>query len=763
MPIEVEPTRGGRLLRGIEVTGGERRQSQPGIAEPRIEPTERRRRLHRRLGQLHGRHRIPLPRLHDRLHEQRRGAPQRVARGLGLRCHALQLRDGSRDVVDQALSGAERPPAGARVEAVADGVGEVASLLRDGLRPDCVADDDGPEGPQPEDLAQSPGIADRAGKVHSLVQVGRGDLGVVHRDAAACGQCPKQERGVVDPACDDQGFACLVHAIGCARVHLEEGVLGDRPRPHGCRDIAAVVAVREHRVEPGHALLNSPTGQPDRLQRRRQPRRQLDLRVLATPGESGPQVVQFGFDPFDALLVVVAGGRVESRGERRVVIAVPAAHRIALTRLTEPLLRVLPDRLQHSVTRSATDVLGEHQRLVDQQGEEVENLMTFDVATGCRRRGIEIESGHEHREPREQHAFRLGQQRMRPVHRRAQRLLSPHRRACPARQQPEAIVQPVPDLGQGEHPHTRGSQFDCQRDAVEPPTDVDHDGAILLGEMEIGPDPTGALGEQFHRLVAERQRRYPPDHLARNADRFPTGRQQRRRRAARLHRDHQFRARVEQMLAVVQHQQHATAADELQQRGHRGPAWMVRQAQRADHRDGHQRGVGERRQVDEPRTVVEVLGELRRQLDGKPRLANPARARQRHQAVLGQQTGHIGPVGVAAHETGELHGKMLCSNHFPSTQGWEIGADVGVAQLHHSLPTWQVAQLVAAEVRQPGVGGQPVQHHVLRGSRQHGLPAMRQVAQARGPVDRGADVVPVVAQLHLPGVYADAQPDRGQR
>ena len=40
---------------------------------------------------------------------------------------------------------------------------------------------------------------------------------------------------------------------------------------------------------------------------------------------------------------------------------------------------------------------------------------------------------------------------------------------------------------------------------------------------------------------------------------------------------------------------------------------------------------------------------------------------------------------------------------------------------------------------------------------------MRQIAQPRRPVDRRAGVVALIAQLHLAGMYADAQPDRSQR
>ena len=67
------------------------------------------------------------------------------------------------------------------------------------------------------------------------------------------------------------------------------------------------------------------------------------------------------------------------------------------------------------------------------------------------------------------------------------------------------------------------------------------------------------------------------------------------------------------------------------------------------------------------------------------------------------------------------------------------------------------------KVGQPRVGRQPVDNQISGGARQHGLAAVRQIAQVCGPVDGRTDVVALVAQPHLPGMHADTQPDRGQR
>ena len=70
---------------------------------------------------------------------------------------------------------------------------------------------------------------------------------------------------------------------------------------------------------------------------------------------------------------------------------------------------------------------------------------------------------------------------------------------------------------------------------------------------------------------------------------------------------------------------------------------------------------------------------------------------------------------------------------------------------------------MGAKIGQPGACREPVDDHVLGRARQHGLPAMGQIAQPRGAVDGRAGVVVLIAQLHLPGMHPDAQPDRCQR
>jgi pantothenate kinase-related protein Tda10 len=79
----------------------------------------------------------------------------------------------------------------------------------------------------------------------------------------------------------------------------------------------------------------------------------------------GAQIVDLNLGLLDKLLIITARWRVEQTRQPRVVIAVPGTHGVGLAGLAQLFQRVLAHRLQQPVTRSASAVLGDHQRLVD--------------------------------------------------------------------------------------------------------------------------------------------------------------------------------------------------------------------------------------------------------------------------------------------------------------------------------------------------------------------------------------------------------------
>lgn len=174
-----------------------------------------------------------------------------------------------------------------------------------------------------------------------------------------------------------------------------------------------------------------------------------DLAILAAPRERRAQIVHLDCGALDPTLITGASGLVEQGGHCGVVVAVARADGVGLTGLAELFQRILANRLQHPVPGPEFAVFRRDERFVDEQRELVENLVALDVAVTTNRLcRIEIETAVECCCPAKQDAFRLGQQRVRPVDRRPQRLLAADGGARAARQQTETVVQAVEDLRQ---------------------------------------------------------------------------------------------------------------------------------------------------------------------------------------------------------------------------------------------------------------------------------------------------------------------------
>jgi hypothetical protein len=89
------------------------------------------------------------------------------------------------------------------------------------------------------------------------------------------------------------------------------------------------------------------------------------------------------------------------------------------------------------------------------------------------------------------------------------------------------------------------------------------------------------------------------------------------------------------------------------------PPGPVRQTKRTCCRDPHERGVGDRRQVDVPDAIAELGCYLGRDLYRQSGLANAARTGQGNQPVIAEQTSRVGHLRCAADEARQLRRKML--------------------------------------------------------------------------------------------------------
>ncbi|CKP18552.1 Uncharacterised protein [Mycobacterium tuberculosis] len=295
-------------------------------------------------------------------------------------------------------------------------------------------------------------------------------------------------------------------------------------------------------------------------------------------------------------------------------------------------------------------------------------------------------------------------------------------------------MQAVDDFGQRQGTHPRRCKFDRQRNAVESVADLGHQGEVVGSDLEFGPRLTSAVGEQLDRLAVP-QRGNPPNLLTGHRDRFPAGRQYPQRWARPEQRDDQSRAPVEQVLAVVQHYQHAPVADTPHNGVHRRAARLIRQPQNPRRRDRHQRRVGDRRQVDIPNPVRITVGNGARDLCRQACLSDPADTGKGDPPFDVQQPTDLRHFVDAPHQPSELGRKTVRTNDFPGPQRRERVVQIRVTQLHHPFRSGQVVPPVGTEVVQPRVLGQQVSNQIAGSSRQHGLAPVGQLAQPGGAVD----------------------------
>ena len=239
------------------------------------------------------------------------------------------------------------------------------------------------------------------------------------------------------------------------------------------------------------------------------------------------------------------------------------------------------------------------------------------------------------------------QQVVGPVDQRAQRLLPLLQHACAAGQDLVAVLQPRVDVGHRQRPHARGRQFERQRNAFEPRDQFGHGWRLRRVERERRLVLLRARDEQPHRgrlrhvgdagaARRQRQRMHRIALLAGHVQRLAAGREQAHVRRRAQDGVRQFGRGLDQVLAVVEDDQHAprlqVRADRLQQRA----VGLRLHAHHLCRLGDHVRVVAQRRQVEEPDAVRKLVHQFRGDLQRQPGLAEAAHAEQRQQARLVQ-------------------------------------------------------------------------------------------------------------------------------
>jgi hypothetical protein len=409
---------------------------------------------------------------------------------------------------------------------------------------------------------------------------------------------------------------------------------------------------------------------PEGPQRPRQTGGEVDVAVLERAPERRLQVVVFPLQPDEPAALIGAGEMwLRLLRQRHEALHLPVLEELVLTGLLQALAGVQPYRLEEEATCRAVLLLHDHQRLVHQCRQQVEDLGGCDeIVRADGLRGIDGEPAGEDREPLQEALLRLGEQLIAPVQRRTQGAVARQRRTAAAAEQTEDVVQAPRDLLGGYHPDAGGGQLDRQRDAVEPAADLRDRGAVRLAEAEGGEHGARAVDEELHRLaggqplrgellrvVGERERGHQPGRLARNAERLAAARQQREARAAPQQRIGERGAGVDQVLAVVEHEQKRARLEVLGERLLGITAGLLAQAELLGDLGGQERRVGERGELDPFDPVRVIARDARGDLQREARLAASARAGQGEQARAAEQPAHRGDLALTADEAGELH------------------------------------------------------------------------------------------------------------
>ncbi len=480
-----------------------------------------------------------------------------------------------------------------------------------------------------------------------------------------------------------------------------------------------------HRRQPGGRRAVLAAHRPIPRQGGAQPDR--GVRVTGVDGEAqrGQQVVPLGGQPGDPPhLLGPAQVRLRLFGESQEARRVRPPDVLGGAVLGEPLLAVLPERLQHSIAGlGAGNRL--QQRLVGQGREQVGHLLRRHVRAGADPLGrVRADAAGEDRQPVGQPALGRLQQVPAPRDDGPQRPVPGQRGAAAAGEQPEPVVQPVGDLLDRHRPHPGRGQLDGQRQPVQPAADLHHgtDGYLVDGEPR--PHGRGPVGEQPDRRVLQgplrrrasrrqAERRDRGQCLAGDAERLPAGGQHPQVRTAGEQLPGRVRGRLDQVLAVVEQDQGPAAGEQVDQpaesvprRRHIGLRSGGRQADAGQHRLWHLVAAGGRGQLGQPDPVREAVEQPDSDLAGEPGLARATRAHQRDEPVPVEQVHDGGDVGIPADKAGEL-GRHVGAGTAPGGRRGQgrIGAqhrEVDLLQLGRGID----AELVGQPAADVLVGGQ---------------------------------------------------------
>ena len=159
----------------------------------------------------------------------------------------------------------------------------------------------------------------------------------------------------------------------------------------------------------------------------------------------------------------------------------------------------MPDRIQHPIAIALR--ISHDQRLLDQADHQVQNVVLRDLLSRADGFGGSARPATgESCQPGEQPLLHVVEQVIAPVDGGPERLVPRQHVAAAAGQQAKALIEQRHDLVDRQHRDARCSQFQRQRNAVEPHANLGHRSGALLLQVEVCPVLTDALDEQPHSI-----------------------------------------------------------------------------------------------------------------------------------------------------------------------------------------------------------------------------------------------------------------------
>ncbi len=230
-------------------------------------------------------------------------------------------------------------------------------------------------------------------------------------------------------------------------------------------------------------------------------------------------------------------------------------------------------------------------------------------------------------------------------------------------EQTDLIVEPLADLRYRQYLDLGGGELNRERQAVEPPTDPRNVGCIEIRCLERVLDAHCALEEEARGLEGQQrlrgvravrlrhgQGRDTENGLAIDAQTFAAGRKDADGRGHRESKPRQFRASVEQVLAIVQDEQQRLRSEKRHHAVEDGSIVVLRCADDRGDRLRHECGIRQTGKLHEPHAVVKIIAEFCTDIDGESRFAGTPDADQCQQSVGGEEPSGFFDGGAATDE-----------------------------------------------------------------------------------------------------------------